>query len=566
MIIRPYDKGNYLFMRKLFYLLLVFLPLAAQNSDSLLFLAGRVFPGYAVEIRDYHYANLEQLITQLQKVQPAERTLQKRIEQARLKIQELQQAYVPQFRMGINQQITDIRERLVSIYTKVPVEWDNANPEQIDVNLPNGGHGILWMPKPTKYDWRNIDIHASRPYESNSAGFSTGLHYDYHSGISLDILNLNLNKRFSPETYGYDWYSSLDNTITIPLLKIFNSDLSPRESEIRAIEKGIENLQVSRELNRSREKSRLLSLLLKLYLVWEKESFYRQMVELTREQTGEIAALNSKNHLTVLEKIAVENELQSYLSSSNITSYEILAYSQAIRNERDSLVIYHPREIDLKAEISQLEESTLHLLDLANLEQTLTKSPELRMQENNLQTIKANLVQNSRYGKIQLDLVGSISMFTSSDLGFKSPAEAAKMAFTNPDGLNSSVGMQFSMPLSFRESDYRYRSALREFQIAAEEYLSSRAEFKRNYHDLRINLLNLRENLRVAQNNLEYAEKRLKISAEFFSLKRISAFEYNSYHKEELKSQYALKEAMINYCNALAEFRGMLKTIDSEER
>ncbi|MFP4681513.1 MAG: TolC family protein [Chitinispirillaceae bacterium] len=552
-------------MKRLLGIFILLFLLSAEGNEGLLKLARQAFPGYMIDIEKCSYSELDQLLDRLQEEQPKGRALQKQIEQAEFRIHELQQSFVPRFNMGINHQRTDFRERMVSVYTKVPVEWDNANPEQVDITLPNGGHGLLWMPKPTEYDWKYIQTHASRPYEGNSAGFSTGLHYNYHSGISLDLLNLNVKKRFSPETYGYDWYSSLDNSIVIPLLKILNSNLSPRETEIKNIKNTIENLGISLKQNQTKEKNRLLTLLLRLYLSWEKHHFYRKMIHITREQIAEVNELGDKNHLTVSEEIAIGNELQGYLSTQNIIFYEIISSASALNSKDSSLTIYRITKVDVAGEIKQLEKKAAHYLNLGNLERNLAHNPQMKIMENNLENIKSNLELNRKTSKIDLDLTGSVSLLTSSDLGFKTPFEATKMVFTNPDGLNTSVGMQFSMPISFRESDYKYQAAVKNYQIAAENFLASKADLKKNFHEMRIRLLNLKENVRAAQANLQYAKSRLKMSSELHELKRVSAFEYNSYRKEKIRSEFALKEAQIKYFTALAEFWAMMKYTSENE-
>lgn len=530
----------------------------AHSSDKLLEIANQTFPGYTVRIKDYSYHDFDLLIEELLTEQPSQRNFQNRIDRAQLTINELEQTFVPRINFGLNQQNLDFRKRLVSIHTRVPVEWDNANPQQIDIKLPNGGHGLLWLPKPTKYEWRDIDIHGSRPYKGHSFGFTTGVQYNYHSGIALELLNLNVYKRLDPETYGYDWFSSIDNTVSIPLLKIFNSNLSPRETDIKNIEHEIENLKISAELNKSREKHRIRSMLLGLYLAWQRYDFYQEMINLTREQIAEVDVLSEKSHLTVLEEIAIGSELQSYLSTENIVFYEILSYASALKSEGDLLFIYRLEDVDIEAEIETIERKTAEFLDLKNLNQVLSESPQLRIMKNNLKSTKANLALYRPANIFQLDLVGSVSMLTSSDLGYKYPAEAVRMAFTNPDGLSTSVGLQFSMPLSFKESDFRYRTAVKDYQIAAEDLIASRADFKKHYLDMRINLLNLKENLRAAEANLEFAKNRFEISNEFFKIDRITAFEFNSYRKEKIQKEFAQKEAHINYYTALAEFLSLM--------
>lgn len=540
--------------------------LSSSGDDSILQVAAGLFPGYTIENREYSYKNIDRLIDELLEEQPAYQALRKRISQAALRINELEQTYVPRFKMGVNTQKYDFRERYVTVYKKVPVEWDNENPEQIDIDLPNGGKGLIWIPKPTKYEMRYIDLHASRPYEGNSAGFTTGLNYEYHSGISLDLMNLRLNKRFSPETYGFDWYSSLDNTITIPVLKIFQSNRSPRETEIKNIKRNIENLEISAEMLRAQEKNRLRMLLLNLYLSWEKHHFFKSMIELTKKQINEVNTLSTMNQMTISEKIATENELQGFLSTENIGYFEILSIVSALRNSGDSLIIYRLSDVSIEQEIAVLEKKTAEYLNLGNLKKTLSLAPQLRIQENNLKNAKAQLSSLRKSDKIQLDLTGSLSLFTSSDLGFKSPVEAVKMALTNPDGMNSMVGMQFSMPLSFKETDYQYRIAAKEYEIASDEFRAAQKDYEKRFHDSRINILNLKEGVRAAQANCQYAQSRLQISEEFFKLKRISAYEYNSYRKENLRREYALKEAQINYHNALADFLSVisLNSIDKK--
>lgn len=543
-----------MFWHKAVWLILISSVLSAYNDEDILDLAKQVFPGYNIEIKEYIFSDLPGLIKELEKKQNIGQSLEKQIEQAELKVRELQKSYVPQFKLGTSHQITDIKERYVSIYTKVPVEWDNSNPEQIDITLPNGGHGLLWMPLPTEYDWRYVDIHASRPYEGNTLNFNTGLQYNYHSGISLELLNLNVNKRFSPETYGYSWYSSLDNSVTVPLLKIFNSDLSPMETEIAGIRKMQENLKISLKLNEIQQRNRLQSMFLELYLSWERNNFYSKMIDIIENQMKQINKLSEEKSITITEKISVENELQNYVSSVNIEYYKILGFSFAFKKDDGSLTIYKPSRVELDKKIEKLETDAKEYLNLKNLDKIIINNPNLKILENNLKNSRSQIRMTSKLNYIQLDLIGSVSSFTSSDLGYKNPDKAIKKVFVDPDGFNTTVGLQFSTPLSFKDSDYQYESAVKDYQILYEDFLASKEEFLNNYHDLRISLLSQKESVSAAQANYDFAQKNFQMNEEFYNLKRVSEFEYDSYLKEEVKAEINLKTAKIDYYTALENF------------
>ena len=101
--------------------------LSSSGDDSILQVAAGLFPGYTIENREYSYKNIDRLIDELLEEQPAYQALRKRISQAALRINELEQTYVPRFKMGVNTQKYDFRERYVTVYKKVPVEWDNEN-------------------------------------------------------------------------------------------------------------------------------------------------------------------------------------------------------------------------------------------------------------------------------------------------------------------------------------------------------------------------------------------------------------------------------------------------------
>ncbi|MDY0016666.1 MAG: TolC family protein [Candidatus Delongbacteria bacterium] len=533
--------------------LLILIPymLSANDDKDLIDLANKIFPGHNIEIKEYVFSDLPGLFDELEKKQNIGKSLEKQIEQAELKIRELQKSYVPLFKFGSSHQSVDIKERFVSIYTRVPVEWDNVNPEQIDITLPNGGHGLLWLPMPTEYDWRYVDIHASRSYEGNSLNFNTGFQYNYHSGISLELLSVNLNKRFSPETYGFSWYSSLDNSVTIPILKIFNSDLSPMETEIAGIRKMQENLKISLKLNRILQRNRLQSMFLELYLSWERNDFYSNMISIIENQMKQINKLSEEKNITITEKISVENELQNYISLVKMESYKILRLSYAFIKDDGSVTIYKPSRVELDKKIEQLEKEAEVYTDLKNIDKIITNNPNLKILENNLNNSRSRIRMTSKLNFVQLDLIGSVSSFTSSDLGYKNPEEAVKKVFIDPDGLNTSVGIQFSIPLSFKDSEFQYQSAVKDYQILYEEFLASKEEFISNYHDLRISLLSKRENLSAAKSSYDFAHKNYLMKEEFFNLKRVSEFEFESYLKEEVKAKINLKTAKIDYYTAL---------------
>ncbi len=124
--------------------------------------------------------------------------------------------------------------REVIVNTRVPVEWDNENPIISNINLPNGGVGIIWLPRPIGWAFKDIPINASDDYRDQTVVGTIGLTKKYDFGLQLNATAYSLNYRIDPVTYGFPWSNQMSASFTMPLMKDYGYEGS---QEVVAIEK-----------------------------------------------------------------------------------------------------------------------------------------------------------------------------------------------------------------------------------------------------------------------------------------------------------------------------------------
>ncbi|MBN1968212.1 MAG: TolC family protein [Candidatus Delongbacteria bacterium] len=533
--------------------ILIFTIILYLKSDEIQKIASKTFPDRSIVYKSISEMDLNQFFSDRKKTIPAIKSINLQIEKMKLDIAELEKSYVPSFYINTSQQFFDLKERLVTINTKVPVEWDNDNPEQVDINLPNGGHGILWLPKPTEYEYKDIEIHASRPYQSMYTMVNTGFNYQYHSGVSLNILNLGVSKRYSPDAYGFSWFSSLDNSITIPVLKILNSEKSERELQKDAMDKQIKILEKVENSLFAGERDKLIDAFLQLSLAWKQSELNKKMTELAYEQIEDYKLLVDRPNYSPLEKISIENNYNSIKNSQNIYYQQILQYSSKLMQNDSTFVVYSPEKFDID---SLLNNSKERFIKFSNEKEELLFKDNFTITsiENSIKSAVDLLSTISPKNKIQLDLVGSLGLSTSSDLGYKTFEESIEKVFVDPDGLNASVGVQFSIPLSMDNINYQYHSALKNIEIMKAELEQNRLDFLSGSREMKMNILNLEENLRSITENSKFSSKRYYEINEFYKLSRVTRLEYNSCMMDMLKAEISVYESKIMLISAYHKF------------
>lgn len=455
---------------------------------------------------------------------------------------------IPYLNLSLAQNEYQAYERFAEIYSHVPVAWDNENPEQIDINLPNGGHGLVWVPKPIEYEWKFIETHASREYHSRYSTASMGLYYQFPFGATLHLMNLSLGYKHEPKNYGFPWYTTLTNSFSVPLVDLFD----PASSSQTMQEENLRNqISLQRDLldqtrtNLGRE--RLLQLL-QLYAQWRQLLLNQSMIELTAIQLEDIDQLYQRQMVSTFDRLNLQRQYQEQLAGREQLLYSLILSSAGLQQTGNSFVLYFPEVPDPDSLIATFEDKLPS--DPADFERIHDLSA-VKSAENGISVAKNDLLLMERKSRPDVNLDLSMDMFESNDLGYSDAWKAFQNVSANPDGINWTATLSWRVPMTWF-SENRERNAAKENVQAQQAYRSqleqSLVEEARNY---RVAVIQSKAGVASAMETLRYNRERLEGGKALLAGKRISRLEYVSYLKEYHNAEFGLLQARIQYIAAI---------------
>lgn len=456
----------------------------------------------------------------------------------------------------------DSYSRQVIVRDNVPVEWDQNNPIISNINLPNGGQGIIWLPRPIAYAQRDIFIDASYKYFDHIWNSSVGLNYKFPFGLSVNALNYKLGLRTEPKTYDYGWSAVISNSLSMPLFNGFGWENQP---EYVAIQKAKIQQQINDNTLESIQKSTLAELSINffnLYFNLKKIDHLIKLRQYLSEQLEDINLLIEQKRLTVTDYLQTVSQSRQIESMVQDTRNKILYYSSLLNvnfAESSTFYLYIPDISNADEFLKYLDAQLSDYLNRGDQENFFEHHWQIANSKSNLSSSEIDLKIADNQTEPQVQLTGSISAFESSTYGYKRITDALFKSVTKPDGYTWNVGMQYIF--SFGDAaKLNFQSALANVEANQFQLASVKLNLEKNYTNYVFLLKSNRKSITLAENNLSDSRAIFdKQAAPLYEKQRINRYDYDSYLKDVVNSGMSLNDARLNY---IQTFLGFLRDMD----
>ncbi|MDD3051576.1 MAG: TolC family protein [Candidatus Cloacimonetes bacterium] len=467
---------------------------------------------------------------------------------------------IPRLNIGFGYNSYQSFERYASIYSHIPTAWDNDNPQQIDINLPNGGHGLIWVPQPTEYNWQYVPVHASYDNKvANTYGIA-GFNYSFLNGVNINFLNVKSSYKLSPEDYGFPWSTVVSNTINIPLLQLLGLYFSDSEANLKSLDSEVDSKEIQ-----IRSEQKYFSLkektdILNTCLQWYELKKLQKQIQLSRKQYENLRHLSELQKVNAYELFNLDQEIKALVDRKDFLINQLIVNSSQFSEEAEKILIL-PDSIMTESITKKLERKISEHLETENFEEIVKNSLQIKILENQITQAEINLKQSSKNSAIDLDLQIGVDMFQSDNLGYKSIWKSIEESVSNPDGYNLTGNLYLSIPLNFFSPKIGY-SANKE-NLESKKNLRNQFiyEQKRNLEEMHFAVI--RNHNEVVSQIRNYDLSRLKREnfSDMLQKSRISETDYLYYEKGLLSSEITLFNARINYIISMLSF---LNTLEAE--
>jgi hypothetical protein len=461
-------------------------------------------------------------------------------------------AGVPNLSLSIGENAYQMFNRLATIEGLIPVEWDNDNPIQVDINLPNGGRGYLWMPKPTRYEYQTIQFHASNESSDQTAFATFGLNHDMPFGVSLNLMNLSLY--YKPlRNYGYPYSSALTNGVSISVWEL----LSPSKRRSNAGDALVENSVFTQRLLYEKEFASHclmgLSDFLMLGYLSESGKILYQEDSLSQIQLADMDILYKKGIISTTDQISVLSGYDRLLSQRQGQIYDFLRLNRRLNKKDDVLKLWFPSVGSMDSIITRLESGLKGVFMPESIEHFSGNNPDIKIANSSLKTEKIVFASSELALLPDFSIAGSISMYESDNVGYESVTKAIEKVYQNPDGFSWTVSANLSYPVSNRSGRLAVQSQ-REL-VRSREFMLSHAkeEYYKTADGFLISLNAKREKATLAKLNLERERTSLDDAGRLYSTSRITRFSYISYQKRFLELEVQSLQAEMELLSLLFE-------------
>jgi len=465
---------------------------------------------------------------------------------------------IPRFNFVLGYNNYQSFERYASIYSHIPVAWDNDNPQQIDINLPNGGHGLIWVPQPTQFDWQYVPVHASYDNEISSSFGNAGFNYSFLNGVSINFLNIKASYKISPEDYGFPWSAVVSNNIDIPVLQLLGLYYSDQEAELKSIESELDtkNIQIDSERKYFGLKEKID--LLKICSQWYELNKIQRQVILSEKQYENLQQLSELQKVNAYELFNLDQEIQALKDRKDLLMYQVIINSNQFSPKESNLLIL-PDSIMIDSIIENLENKLTDKLNSKKLDDFAVNSSQLKIIDNQIRQAELNLKQSSKNSVIEVNLQFGVDMFQSDNLGYKSVWESLQESVSNPDGYNLNGNLLLSIPLNFFSPRIRYTSNKKDLE--SKKILKNQLIYEQNrlLEEMKFNVIQRSHEVDSQANNCEISKLKLRNFADLLDISRISETDYLYYEKGLLSSEIALFNAQTDYVISLLNFLNALE-------
>jgi outer membrane protein TolC len=517
----------------------------------------RLFPGKKVVIDTIAGRRILDLLEQHLKTSPSLAAIIAQKQSADYTYDAYESSFSPSLLFNLGYSSYDTYYREVTVNTSVPVEWDNENPIISNITLPNGGQGIIWLPRPLAWENKDIPLNASIDYRNEIVTSSVGMYYTFPWGLQVSALNYELDNRFQPATYGFSWSSKVTSAFSMPIFKDAGVDGNWQwiSKEMSMLDSRIQD--ESMKAMRNAIVSEVLQDYYLLFLAYEKIMILNRMQAILDIQIKDVDKLTDDQRITVSDNIKIKSQQRNinYEIESAVNSFVYL--SQKLDPEQvlnDTIKIYIPYSIDLKKASEEALLLYLHHTSENGMEMLIEKHPSVNISQMTL--IQSELNEKYMYNQTlpDFDLTGYAQAFEVNNLGFSSPWDAMAKSVTRPDGVTFNLGLQYTLPLS-SQYDEQYKAAIyqRESQQQQVNYT------KKSLSDL------LKQYIFYVKNSYDYIENTRKDrdinqqifdthAQPLFDAKRLNRYDYNTYKSQIEVAKLSMNLARTQYFTYFFEF------------
>ena len=530
---------------------------SAQLQDDILKSFEKIYPRKTVVFDSLESKRLEPITEAFIHDSYEISSLKRETEKLRLNIDLQKTSNVPYFYMSAGLNGYNSYDRIVNVLANVPVEWDNKNPIKTDYRLPNGGRGIMWIPRPKRWEEHNMELHASTAYKDVLQTYTAGLSYKFPFGLSINAFNLSLHNRLMPKTYGFPFSTTLTNSFELPLFKSFGNDGSISEFEKSMSQINIEiagqNIKnIANEISYS-----TIQQYLKTYINWNMLQSVNGLLDLTEIQMKDYRILVDKNLISVYDRLRIEREYARLAAQKESSIFDYIFVTTKLNpiklTQSQDVSLYIPYIDSLEAGAANLEEILLNNY-LADTEENLVKiNNEAIMADKYLQQSKINLKYSKNQSEPDISITGGLTAFQSDELGYGDISRSLRELFNRSDGIAWNLGLTYRFNFASSPDKINYLISVKDYQDKLENLKETNEFIKQSIDDQILKIRAARIVFENARKNLEYSKKVMQEGDELFSLQRISRFDHCEYKKNVISEELNVLSAFDNYLDLLIQ-------------
>lgn len=547
-------------MNKFLYILLIILlpvELLSIDSSRISDSFSRIFPGKQLEIKKLSQKELEKIINE---------HLEKSYSIAGIKQQQKSDAFSldaaranfsPNLSFSTSYQNYNTWLRQDVVNKRIPVKWDNDNPIMTNINLPNGGEGIIWLPRPLAWEYRDISLNASEFYRSELFNGNISLNKKFMFGLNLSALSYSMNYRLNPDVYGFPWSSQISTSFMLPLFSGFG-----KEGQEKYVE--MEKIKLDRKIDDESLKSiknsvftTVLRNFANAYYYYQKAHALDSIADLLDMQVEDVDMLVEDSRVTMTESISIK-------SSQRNIDYEIqyainnFIYSAASMNfdpaNSEEIIIYLPENIDIQKVIEEAISIFQRNNSDIQVESLIDNHPQIVIDQYELRQSEIDVEYYNNLKKPVINIVGSFQVFEQSRLGYSEPWIAAEKNLIKPDGVQWNFGLQYHLPLSSIKDDL-FQSAVT--QMRSKEIIidNTKKQIGESIANYLFNIKSTLDNIDNSNKNLEDISKIIRTHANpLFEKHRMSRYYYCSYLRELQSGLLQKLESENQFLNYFLQF------------
>jgi hypothetical protein len=544
------------------FLIIATLPMRSQDRLDISVInegCKRLFPEKKVQIDTLAGRNIVRLLEEHLKTSPSLAQIVAQKRSADLTYDAYESSFSPNLLFNLGYYSYDTYYREVTVNANIPVKWDNENPIISNITLPNGGEGIIWLPRPLEWEYKDIPLNASGDYRNEILTSSVGMNYTFPWGLSISAFNYELDHRFNPETYGFSWSTRVSSSVSMPIFKDAGVEGNWQwiSKEMSMIDTRIQD--ESMKAMRNAIVSEVLEDYYMLYLAYEKILILKRMQDILDIQTQDVDKLTEDQRITVSENIKMKSQQRNIEFEIESAVNNFVYLSQKLDPEQvlnDTVKIYIPYSIDFEKAKEDAYLIYLHHTSISGMEILIEEHPTVNISEFSL--IQAELNEKYMYNQTlpDIDFTGYVQAFEVNNLGFSTPWDAMGKSVIHPDGVTYTVGLQYTLPLSsyyeeqYKAAKYQKESMLQEIQVkkkSLSDLLKQYIFYVKNSYDY----------IENTKRDIEINQKIMNTHAQpLFDAKRLNRYDYNSYKNEIEVANLAMNLALTQYFTYFFEFAG----------